>query len=535
MTESQPSPVATAAASSRINARTRAAALEELSTAGGTPLELLVIGGGITGVGVALDAAARGLRVAVVERRDLASGTSGFSSKLAHGGLRYLAEGQLGVAQESAVERHHLLTTIAPHLVRPVQTLVPLGRHLSRKDAALVYGGMRLGDVLRRTARTPSSLLPAPSRISAQEVALLTPAAEQHELRGGLTYWDCQVEDDVRLVVDVARTAASLGAKIITRCEATDVNARSATLTDSLTGEKHVVYAEVVVNATGVWAPDVADGIRVSPSRGTHLIVRSSSLADPRAILTVPVPGTLSRYVFAIPHPDGICYLGITDEPAPGADPYRPAIPEEDVSLILGTLNLALATRLTSDDVVGKFAGLRPLISDASAEETAALSRRHVLVDRPGQPLTITGGKLTTYRRMAEDAVDAAMARLGRKADCITRQLPLIGAANRGLLRKIDAPARLVRRFGTEAAAVAALADDEPSLLEPVSSRSPVLGVEVVHAVVAEGALDVDDFLDRRVRAGLVPQDREDIRWECTKIFARATARLQAGGSRPSR
>lgn len=514
--------------SSWINARTRAAALAEVTDPSAAPLDLLVIGGGITGAGVALDAASRGLRVALVERRDLASGTSGFSSKLAHGGLRYLAKAQLGVAHESAVERHHLLTTIAPHLVHPVQALVPLGRHLSRRDAALVYGGMRVGDVLRRAARTPSDLLPAPSRISAQEVTLLTPAVQRHDLRGGLTYWDCRLEDDVRLVIDVARTAAAHGAKIITRCEATDVNARSATLTDSLTGEKHVVYADVVVNATGVWAQQIADGIRISPSRGTHLVVRSSALADPRAILTVPIPGTLSRYAFAIPHPDGVCYVGITDEPAPGEDPYGPPIPDDDVSFILSAINLALATDLTRDDVVGAFAGLRPLISDAAADDTAELSRRHVLVDRPGQPVTITGGKLTTYRRMAEDTVDAVLTRLGREAECVTKQLPLVGAADPALLRKIDAPGRLVRRFGTEAPAVVALADDNPSLLEPVSARSPILGVEVVYAVLAEGALSVDDFLDRRVRVGLVKDDREEIRWECTKIFERAAADLQA-------
>lgn len=513
--------------SSWINSRTRAAALREFTDSERSPLDVLVIGGGINGVGIALDAASRGLRVALVERRDLASGTSGFSSKLAHGGLRYLAQAQIGVARESAIERHHLLTSIAPHLVRPVQTLIPQNRHLSRKDAAMVYGGMRVGDLLRRTARTPSSLLPAPSRISAQEVALLTPAIDKRELRGGLTYWDCQIEDDARLVTALARTAAAHGARVITRCEATDVNARSATLTDSLTGHKYIAYADVVINATGVWAGDIADGIRTSPSRGTHLVVRSTALGDPRAILAVPVEGTLSRYVFAIPHPDGVCYLGITDDPAPDADPYAPGIGDGDIAFILDTLNSALASGLTEADIVGTFSGLRPLVSDVSADATSDLSRRHVLIDRPGQPLTITGGKLTTYRQMAEETVDAAVRRLGRKDECVTKSLPLTGAAEPGVLRRIDAPPRLVRRYGTEARAVAALAEDDPSLLEPVSARSPILGVEVAYAVLAEGALNVDDFLDRRVRAGFVPADREDIRWECTKIFERTAAALR--------
>ena len=208
-----------------INAGTRAAAFAKVEDTGADPLDVLVIGGGITGVGVALDAASRGLRVALVERRDLGSGTSGYSSKLIHGGLRYLAKGDIGLARESAVERHHLLR-IAPHLVHPYQNVIPLGDYLTRKDALLVYSGLRLADLLRRSCRTSSELLPSPSRISSQEVALLVPGINREGLRGGLTYWDGQVEDDVRLVVTVARTAAAHGAHIITHCEASDVNAR---------------------------------------------------------------------------------------------------------------------------------------------------------------------------------------------------------------------------------------------------------------------------------------------------------------------
>lgn len=501
-----------------INARTRQSALRAVDATATTPVNVLVIGGGITGVGVALDAASRGLSVTLVERRDLGSGTSGWSSKLIHGGLRYLANAEIGLARESAMERHHLLTTIAPHIVHPYQTVIPLGDYLSRRDSALVYSGLRLADLLRRSCRTPSDLLPSPSRISAQELALLAPGINRAGLRGGLAYWDGQVEDDVRLVIAVARTAAAHGAGIITRCEASDVNARSATLTDTLTGERHTVHADVVINATGVWAGEIAEGLTTSPSRGTHLIVRSELLGDPRAIITVPVPGTLGRYVFAIPQPDGLCYVGLTDEPAPGEDPYAPTVPPEDETFLLETISVALATPITASDVVGRFAGLRPLVSDGNATSTADISRKHLLIDRPGQPLTITGGKLTTYRKMAEETVDAAIRRLGRDDACVTKDLPLVGAADRSTLRRVDAPARLVRRFGTEAPAVAALADDDPSLLQPLSARSPVLGVEVVYGVLAEGALGVDDFLDRRVRVGMVPADREDIRWESTKI-----------------
>lgn len=511
-----------------INAVTRRSSLEAISGTGTEPLDLLVIGGGITGAGIALDAASRGLRVALVERRDLGSGTSGWSSKLIHGGLRYLAKGDIGLARESAMERHHLITRIAPHLVHPFQSVIPLGDYLTRKDAALVYSGLRLADLLRRSCRTPSDVLPGPSRISTHEVGLLAPAVSQVGLRGGLTYWDGQVEDDVRLVVAVARTAAALGAHVITHCEATDVNPRSATLNDALTGEKHIARAEVVVNATGVWAGEIAQGIHTVPSRGTHLIVRSSLLGDPRAIVTVPVPGTIGRYVFAIPQPDGVCYIGLTDEPAPGEDPYAPSVPPSDEKFLLETISTALAVPLRPEDVIGRFAGLRPLVSDGSDEHTADISRKHLLIDQPGQPLTITGGKLTTYRKMAQETVDAALARLGRSAECVTEDLPLVGAADRTTLRAIDAPARLVRRFGTEAPAIAALADGDPSLLEPISPRLPVLGVEVVHGVLAEGVLDVEDFLDRRVRVGLVPEDRERIRWECTKLVEQTLAKVRS-------
>lgn len=521
--------VKTASSRNWINDRTRAAAFEAADRSASEPFDLLVVGGGITGAGVALDAASRGLRVLLVERRDLGSGTSGWSSKLVHGGLRYLAKGDIALARESAMERHHLMTRIAPHLVRPTQSLIPLGEHLSRRDSALIHAGLRLGDLLRKACRTPSALLPAPSRISGQEVLLLAPGVSRAGLRGGLTYWDGQLEDDVRLVIAVARTAVAHGAQVITRCEASDVNPRSATLTDAVTGERRTVYADVVVNATGVWAGQIAPDLTLAPSRGTHLVVRSSVLGDPRAIVTAPVPGTLGRYVFAIPQPDGVCYVGLTDEPSPGDDPYAPQIPEDDERFLLQTISTVLAKPLTDADVIGRFAGLRPLVGGGDEKDSADLSRKHLLLDEPGQPLTITGGKLTTYRLMAEQTVDAVLRRLGRTAECITTDLPLVGAADRATLRRMDAPARLVRRFGTEAPAVAALAGDDPRLLEPVSPRHPLLGVEVLHAVIAEGASDVDDFLDRRIRLGLVPEDREALRWECTKLVEQARQRLHEG------
>lgn len=510
-----------------INARTRAHALESLAGTGAEPIDVLVIGGGVTGTGVALDAATRGLRVALVERRDLGSGTSGFSSKLVHGGRRYLAKGDVSIARESALERHRLLTTIAPHLARPAENLIPIGSYLSRRESALAMTGLRLGDALRRSCRTPANLLPPPSRISKFEVGLLAPAVSTIGLRGGLTYWDGQLEDDVRLVVALARTAAAHGAQIVTRCSASAVNPRSATLTDELSGESFIVHARTVINAGGVWAGDLEPDLTTTPSRGTHLVVRSERLGNPRAIVTVPVPGHFGRYVFAMPQPDGLTYLGLTDHLAPDADGYDVSIPAADEQFLLETINRALADPLGPADIIGRYAGLRPLVQTAKSSQSADISRRHLLIDQPGKIITIAGGKLTTYRQMAQDAVDAAARRLEYDGPCVTAELPLVGAADRQTLAGLPALPRLVRRFGLEAPMLQRLAADRPELLTPVVDGLPVLGIEVVFAARAEGALSVDDFLDRRVRAGFAPEDREALRWECTKLFDAELAALR--------
>lgn len=494
-----------------LDAGRRAADLEAL---GVDEVDVLVVGLGVTGAGVALDAASRGLRVAAVDAHDLAFGTSRWSSKLVHGGLRYLAKGQLGVAHESAAERGILMTRTAPHLTRAMPMVMPLGAAISRPQATLAMQGIRAGDVLRRTARTPSGLLPRPRRLSAAQTLHRAPAVTTHQLRGGLLSYDGQLEDDARLVVALARTAASYGVRVLTRVRATELRADGATLRDEQTGSTLSVRARVVVNATGVWAADLVPGLRLTPSRGTHLVLRSTSLVDTAVSVSAPVPGSLNRFVFTLPQADGLTYLGLTDEPTEGV-PDVPVPEEHEVDFLLGTINTVLARPLTRDDVVGRYAGLRPLLT--AEGHTADLSRKHAVLLSGTGVVTVVGGKLTTYRRMAQDAVDEAVRVTGLTAGpCRTADLPLVGAAPRdelAALDPIDAPSRLVRRYGAEAARVIEDAEQRTGerraeLLAAISDTVPLCRAELLWGVTHEGALDVSDLLDRRARVGLVEADR---------------------------
>jgi glycerol-3-phosphate dehydrogenase len=493
--------------SQHLNATQRAADLEALRD--GAPLDVLVVGGGVTGAGTALDAAARGLRVGLVERRDLAWGTSRWSSKLVHGGLRYLAQGAVGIAMESARERGVLLTRTAPHLVRPVTQVLPHTPAVSVRAARETRIGFGLGDGLRRAAGTPASELPRSRRADADEVLRLAPGVRRAGLRGGLIGYDAQLEDDARLVVALARTAAAQGAQVVTRCAAMELHGDGARLRDELTGETFDVRARAVINAAGVWAGELVGGLALRPSRGTHLVLGLEALGGLAGTLNVPVPGERNRWVFAIAQRSGLAYVGLTDEPAPGPIPDVPEAPESDVEFLLSTLSASLEVPLTRADVLGTYAGLRPLVDGDG--RTADLSRRHAVIRGDGGLVSVVGGKLTTYRQMAQDAVDAAVDAGGlaaRATPCRTRDLPLVGAAPRQALAAVPAPRRLVERHGVEAPAVLALAGGDPGLLAPLAPGLDVLGVEVLHALRSEGALDADDVLDRRTRIGLVARDR---------------------------
>ncbi|MEC4842286.1 glycerol-3-phosphate dehydrogenase/oxidase [Mycobacteroides chelonae] len=460
----------------QLNSMRRGADLAALT--GGAPTDVLVIGGGITGVGVALDAASRGLRVTLVEKHDLAFGTSRFSSKLVHGGLRYLASGQVGIARESAIERHILMTRTAPHLIHPLAQVVPLHPAVSMFSRTLVRVGFVAGDGLRKLAHTSADVLPRSRAIDAGEVIRRAPTVRRNGLRGGLMAFDGQLVDDARLVVSIARTAAGLGARILTRVCAEEVTGDGALLRDELTGNTVRVEAGLVINAAGVWAGQVDHDIKLRPSRGTHLVFRAASFGGLTAALTVPVPGTINRFVFALPAIHDRVYLGLTDEPAPGPIPdvAEPSASEEQ--FLLDTVNTVLQTSLSESDVVGRFAGLRPLL-DGDDSATADLSRKHAVRVSDSGVVSVVGGKLTTYRKMAQDALDAGLEHRPLAAsECVTQNLAVV--------------------------------DDWPGAVgAQLVSGVGITREQVEFALTHEGALDTDDILDRRTRIGLVPADKE--------------------------
>jgi glycerol-3-phosphate dehydrogenase len=494
--------------SSSLNSARRAAEIEELRRTPG-PVDLVVIGAGIVGVGVALDAASRGLRTVLVERHDLAHGTSRWTSKLAHGGLRYLAQGDVAVAWESARERHLLLTTTAVHLTRPLPGLIAFGPDIAPARAALVQAGIRSADMLRRGARTSRKVLPPPRRTSALEAVNLFPSLRREGLRGALLHWDGQLEDDARLVTVVARTAALHGASVLTRMAAVSVERGAVNVRDELSGEQMTIPTRAVVNAAGVWASDLAGSVKLRPSKGCHLIIAASTLGWPRAALTVPVPGEPNRWCFAVPMSDERVLVGITDDPHQGPVPDEPEVTPAEQSFLLATISRALDRELSGADVIGSLAGFRPLI-DGGEQRTSDLSRRHTIVsDAATGMLTAVGGKLTTYRAMSEQVVDRAV-QAGNlsAASCITARLPLVGSAPVTDLLRLAAPTRLVRRYGMEVTKLMEMAAADPALLEPVAPGLPVLGVEFAFGVRHEGALTAADLLDRRTRLGLVPGER---------------------------
>nr|WP_201469837.1 glycerol-3-phosphate dehydrogenase/oxidase [Microbacterium hydrocarbonoxydans] len=466
----------------------------ELARAADETVDLLVIGGGITGVGVALDAAARGLSVTLLEAEDLAFGTSRFSSKLVHGGLRYLATGDVATAKESAFERHVLMTRVAPHLIRPLAQLLPFTSGVTIRQRAAGSVGMAMGDLLRIRARTPTRFLPAPRLVSARTAQRLFPALRRDGLHGGMLSYDGQLIDDARLVVTVARTAASLGARILTRVRALDLRADGATAEDALTGDRLDVRARSVVNATGVWAGSLDESITVRPSRGTHIVLDAADLGDPSAALTIPHEGSISRYVFALPQQSGRVIVGLTDEDAPGPVPRVPVATDGEIDFLLANLNRVLSAPVGREQVKGSFAGLRPLV-DTGAAATSDISRRHLVSVSPRGFVTVLGGKLTTYRRMAEDAVDLAVESAG-----------------------LDT--------GSSCTASLRLTDSIPASTVDLGDTRRLSRAAIEFAVRAEGAMTADDILDRRTRIGLVDDEREQQRSAVETVVAEVLSTL---------
>jgi glycerol-3-phosphate dehydrogenase len=504
---------------------------DAVSALAAEPFDVVVVGGGITGAGVALDAATRGFSVALVERHDFASGTSSRSSKLVHGGLRYLQNFDLGLVREALIERQ-IMVGLAPHLVKPLPLIVPAFGG-ARPDRMMGVG-LNLYDVMsvdklrsplrrRRTEDDDPSASTAswsPDRhrvIDAGEVAEGLPALAAREPTSGYMFYDCQT-DDSRLVLTVLAEAERFGAVCANGLLVTELveeagRARGVRVTDDATGEAFVIRAANVVNATGVWADrlrpeelhDEAEVPIIRPSRGTHVTFRREDLPL-NAGAIVPAGG--GRFIFALPWLGG-SLVGTTDTDydATDLDHVRPA--DEDVEYLLDAVNEFFATELTASDITGAFAGVRPLISSADAGKSVDISRKAELYETSSGMVTITGGKLTTWRRMAKLAVDRLVEREARDAPCRTHEIPLGQAIDASELPRVegvpdDAYAPLAARYGHAAHDVLAIAAERGELAQPVVDGQPDLLAEVVHAARREQARTVGDALLRRTRLGLV-------------------------------
>jgi glycerol-3-phosphate dehydrogenase len=488
----------------RLDAAARRRALQ-VACAG--ELDLLVVGGGITGVGAALDAATRGLRVGLVEARDFAAGTSSASSKLIHGGLRYLEMGDLGLVREALRERELLLTRLAPHLVAPVPFLWPLRGF--GWERAYLGAGLALYDTIGGARSVPRH-----RHLSRRGALAAAPALRADALVGGVQFHDA-AEDDARMVAVVARTAAAHGAHLATRVRVTGFRGPGEVeAVDEESGEALVLRARHVACAAGVWTDrlrELAGGRssrRIVPSKGIHVFVAGDRIPMQTGVLA----RTEKSVLFVIPWQGG-WLIGDTDTPWT-MGPDQPVATGADVDYLLAKCNALLAEPLGRDDVHGVTAGLRPLVAEAARSDTTRISRRHV-VESPAPGLTtIAGGKYTTYRVMAADLVDAVARALGTRAPSVTREVPLAGAG----LDRIDRAALaaragipvdgLVRRYGDRVEEVVALIEARPELAEPLEGGGGQLRAEVVHACTHEGALRLEDVLERRTRLALTAPDR---------------------------
>ncbi len=473
--------------------------------------DVMVIGGGITGTGVALDAAARGLRTALVERDDFASGTSSKSSKLVHGGLRYLQQGEIRLVYEALRERERLRKN-APHLVKVLPFMIPIltkegvvSRKIARAMGSAMWmydltGGWRIGKIHRRLKKDAA-------------FAHL-PTMPKERLASAYLYFDATV-DDARLCLTVARTAADHGAVVVNRCRVVELTKAddgqaSGAVVDA-TGRLITVRAKVIVNAAGVWSDEVrtldegVDPDSIRPAKGVHLTLPWHKVRNDIAVV-IPVPKD-KRSLFVVPwgrRPDGTfehTYVGTTDTDYNGSID-DPQCSKDDITYVLKALNASITTGVTEADITGVWAGLRPLVKSASSGRTADLSRRHKVNRSTSNVITVTGGKLTTYREMAQDTVDQVCEVLGVRRKSTTKRLPLTGAD--GYREPTDlAAAHLAGRYGSAAAEVLALSHVEQHLDEPLVPGLPYTKAEAVYAARSEMSVTLDDVLTRRTRARL--------------------------------
>lgn len=500
----------------RLDAASRHRSIQHMES---STLDVLVVGGGITGVGTALDAAGRGLSVGLIEKDDLASGTSSRSSKLIHGGLRYLEQLDFPLVREALRERGLLLHRLAPHLVTPVPFIVPLRHRIWER--AYLGAGVALYDRLGGARQLPSA-----RHLSKGSVERLAPGLRTGAYVGGVQFWDAQT-DDARYVVTVARTAAAKGALIASGMKAMDTivergRVHGVHAYDSESGRTLAIHARHVIAATGPWGDHLfgdntgagRSPLGLRPSKGVHLLLPRDAVRSETGLLARTGTGLL----FVIPWEDH-WLVGDTDTEWSGA-PEDATATEDDIATLLQRLESQLGAPVDTTRILGVFAGVRPLVA-APGSDTVKLSREHAIRSTLPGLTTISGGKFTTYRVMAEQLVDIVMEDLGR-ADAPSRsaETPLVGASGftamwrdrQQLAQQHGLPVsgveRLLRRYGTCITDLLELMAGRPALGEVVHGTDTVLGAEIVYACTHEGARHLDDVLDRRTHVGILTHDR---------------------------
>jgi len=502
----------------RLGPAERGRALAELAR---TEHQVLVVGGGVVGAGVALDAATRGLSVGLIEARDFGSGTSSRSSKLIHGGLRYLEQLNVGLVREALTERSLLLQRLAPHLVRPVSFLFPFTHHVWER--AYIGAGVTIYDLLGMSMGQTKGL-PGHRQLTRHAALKLAPALKRSAVTGALVYWDAQV-DDARYVLTLLRTAAGYGAHVVSRTQVTGLLREGERVTgvravDLETGRELEMRAQQVVNATGVWTDEIQEMvggrgmINVRASKGIHLVVPRDRIHSSTGIIL----RTAASVLFVIPW--GRHWIIGTTDTDWSLDKAHPAASRTDIDYLLAQLNRVLAVPLTRDDVEGVYAGLRPLLTGES-ESTSKLSREHTVAHPVPGLVMIAGGKYTTYRLMARDAVDAVAHGLdGRVAPSCTDVIPLAGAdgfaalwnSRYGLARSsglhVARIEHLLRRYGSMTGEVLDLIAADPGLGKPLTGADDYLRAEVVYAATHEAARHLDDVLTRRTHVSIESWDR---------------------------
>ena len=486
----------------------RESAISQLAT---EQFDILVIGGGVNGVGAALDAASRGLKVALIEAQDIAAGTSSRSSKLIHGGLRYLEQYDFKLVREALHERELMVSTLCPHLVKPVGFLFPLTEKL--KERTYVGAGLALYDALRGFQRS----LPWHKHLSQRQINEIAPSLRHDLVTGAIKYFDAQV-DDARHTMAVARTAARHGALIATKVSAESLIREGKRVVgvnalDLASGKKIAIKATATVMCAGVWSDqlherfELTPGYNVTMSKGAHIVVPGSAIkSDAGIIIKTPV-----SVLFLIPWGDK-WIVGTTDTPYEG-DRAEPFATQEDVQYILDQANRVLKPKLRAKDIIGVYAGLRPLVANKKSATTTKLSREHT-VDRPAPGfVSIAGGKYTTYRVMAEDVIDRAVLELRRVTkDSVTEKLPLVGADGYFALEQqkerialengltVETVTHLLNRHGSLISEILMIIKEQPKLAKRLDSDLPYIQAEIIYAVSHEGAQSVDDVISRRTR-----------------------------------